>query len=207
MNRLAGMARTVDTTHRDELLDAVARDLLRGGLVGASLERLAAAAGTSARMLVHHFGAKQALLDAALRRCREWELDRARAELPAGPDFPRVLARAWTWFGSDEAGQYFRLFGQLAASSRLGTDHAGVSRVQLSTEWLTVVGDGFLACGCRPPIARRLATVVVAQIRGLLLDLDATGDSERVQDAYEAFMELLVADLATGNHKPGKIAR
>jgi AcrR family transcriptional regulator len=191
------MARTVDTTHRDELLDAVARDLLRGGLVGASLDRLATAAGTSARMLVHHFGSKQALLDAALRRCREWELGRARAELPAVPDFPRVLARAWTWFGSDEAGQFFRLFGQLAASSRLGVDHAGVSRAQLSTEWLTIIGDGFLACGCRPPIARRLATVVVAQIRGLLLDLDATGDKQRVQDAYEGFMKLLVADLVT----------
>ena len=79
-----------------------------------------------------------------------------------------------------------------------------MSRVQLSTEWLTVVGDGFLACGCRPTVARRLATVVVAQIRGLLLDLDATGDSERVQDAYEGFMELLAADLATGHRKQGK---
>ncbi|MGH3608370.1 MAG: TetR/AcrR family transcriptional regulator [Pseudonocardiaceae bacterium] len=127
------MSRTVDSAHRDDLLEAVAADLLHSGLVGASLERLANAAGTSARMLVHHFGSRQTLLDRALERCREWELARARAELPPGPDFPRVLRRAWKWFGEAEAGQFFRLFGQLAAASRLDESHSTVSRSQLST--------------------------------------------------------------------------
>jgi AcrR family transcriptional regulator len=185
------VARTVDSAHRDELLEAVAHDLLRNGLVGASLDRLATAAGTSARMLVHHFGSRRQLLDRALERCREWELARARAELPPGPDFPRVLSRAWAWFGSEEAGQFFRLFGQLAAESRLGADHAVVSRAQLSTEWLTIVGDGFTACGRRPAAARRLATVYVAQVRGLLLALDAPGDRQRVKSAYDHFMAVL----------------
>lgn len=185
------MPRTVDSAHRNHLLDAVARDLLRNGLVGAPLDRLANAAGTSARMLVHHFGSRQALVDAALERCREWELVRARSELPSRPDFPRVLTRAWTWFGSEEAGQFFRLFGQLAASSRLGEDRACVPRSRLSTEWLDIIGDGFLACGCHPTAAQRLATVFVAQVRGLLLDLDATGDKRRIERAYEDFMMIL----------------
>jgi AcrR family transcriptional regulator len=37
-------------------LEAVTTDLVDNGLPGASLDRLAAAADTSARMLVHHFG-------------------------------------------------------------------------------------------------------------------------------------------------------
>nr|WP_052478471.1 TetR/AcrR family transcriptional regulator [Kibdelosporangium sp. MJ126-NF4]CEL18364.1 Transcriptional regulator, TetR family [Kibdelosporangium sp. MJ126-NF4]CTQ97849.1 Transcriptional regulator, TetR family [Kibdelosporangium sp. MJ126-NF4] len=185
------MPRTADLAHREALLAAVTRDLLVNGLVDASLDRLAAAAGTSARMLVHHFGSRQALLDTALRRCRERELARARTELPAVPDFLHVLSRAWMWFASDEAGQYFRLFGQLAASSRLGVDQPGVSRAQLSTEWLDIFSDGFLASGCGRPEARRLATIVVAQVRGLLLDLDVTGDKQRVEGAYKEFIALL----------------
>jgi hypothetical protein len=39
--------------------------------------------------------------------------------------------------------------------------------------------------------ATRRATLVVATIRGLLLDLLATGDRDRVQDAAENFFEAL----------------
>ncbi|QFU91940.1 TetR/AcrR family transcriptional regulator [Amycolatopsis sp. YIM 10] len=185
------MARTVDSAHRDRLLDAAARDLLECGLPGATLDRLAAAAGTSARMLVHHFGSRQALLDAALERARAWELDRARAVLPSTKDFPSALAGAWSWFGGDEAHRYFRLFGQVAAIGRLGDEQAGVSRARLTTEWLTVFTDGFAAGGHHPAAARRLATGLLAQIRGLLLDLDATGDRARIERAYRDYVELL----------------
>jgi AcrR family transcriptional regulator len=203
------VARTVDSAHRDELIEAVARDLLRNGLVGASLDRLATAAGTSGRMLVHHFGSRQELIDRALERCREWELARARIELPPGPDFPDVLSRAWTWFGGEEAGRFFRLFGQLAAASRLGADRAPVSRSRLSTEWLAIVSDGFAACGCDPAAAQRLATVYIAQVRGLLLDLDATGDSLRVEGAYHHFMAVLVRspDLPETKPRPSRTRR
>ena len=45
-----------------------------------------------------------------------------------------------------------------------------------------------------PATATRTATLVIATIRGLLLDLLATGDRVRVQDAAESF-------LATLDHK------
>ena len=173
-------------------MSAVAHDLLEYGLTGASLDRLAAASGTSARMLVHHFGSRQSLIDAALKHARSLELARARAELPPTHDFLQVLAEAWTWFSSNEAHQYFRLFGQVAALGRLGNEEqVSVPRSQLTAEWLTIVADGFLASGCRPPTAKRLATIFVAQVRGLLLDLDATGDRPRIKRAYQDFIELL----------------
>lgn len=186
------MPRAVDSAHRGRLVDAVAHDLLGYGLTGASLDRLATSAGTSARMLVHHFGSRQALINAALDRARESELVRARTELAPGRDYLRVLAGAWPWFSSDEAHQYFRLFGQVAAVGRLGAEEQlGVPRSQLTTEWLTIVADGFVASGCRPRAAHRLATVVIAQVRGLLLDLDATGAQERIGRAYGDFIALL----------------
>jgi AcrR family transcriptional regulator len=193
------MSRTVDSAHRDHLVDAVARDLLAHGLPGASLDRLAAAAGTSARMLVHHFGSRLTLIDAALDRARGWEMDHARAALPPTQDFIEVLAAAWAWFGDDEARQYFRLFGQVAAVARLEEDgQVSVSRSQLTTEWLTIFADGFAALGCRPEVARRLATGLLAQIRGLLLDIDSTGDRPRIERAYRDHIAL----LATSSHLP-----
>jgi hypothetical protein len=42
-----------------------------------------------------------------------------------------------------------------------------------------------------PATARRTATLVIATVRGLLLDLLATGDRERVQDAAECFIDTL----------------
>lgn len=39
--------------------------------------------------------------------------------------------------------------------------------------------------------ATRMATLVIATIRGLLLDLLATGDQSRVQDAAESFLVTL----------------
>jgi hypothetical protein len=39
-----------------------------------------------------------------------------------------------------------------------------------------------------PARASRRATLVIATIRGLLLDLLATGDRDRVQDAAESFL-------------------
>ncbi|GIH63152.1 hypothetical protein [Microbispora siamensis] len=42
-----------------------------------------------------------------------------------------------------------------------------------------------------PATAARTATLVIATIRGLLLDLLATGDRVRVQDAAESFLATL----------------
>lgn len=194
------MPRSADHQHRDRLLDDVARDLVANGLTGASLDRLAAAAGTSARMLIHHFRSRRRLLEAALERARQWQVQRARTALPATPEFVDDLAAAWPWFSSDETRRYFRLFSQVAAAGRLD-EQAGV-RAALAVEWLSLLGDGFIAAGCRPGAAHRLATVVAAQLRGLFLDLDATDDVRRVQRSYQDFVALVAASPHLAGRAP-----
>ena len=54
--------------------------------------------------------------------------------------------------------------------------------------------------GTDPVTATRTATLVIATIRGLLLDLLATGDRDRVQDAAESFL----ASLEHQAHPPGR---
>jgi hypothetical protein len=58
-------------------------------------------------------------------------------------------------------------------------------------DWLPILEDGFLADGAEPVEARRSATLTLAVIRGLLLDLHALEDTDRIDAAHELFVELL----------------
>lgn len=49
-------------TRRDQLLRAVSTHVLEHGLIGLTLRPLAAAVGTSDRMLIYHFGSRDALI-------------------------------------------------------------------------------------------------------------------------------------------------
>ncbi|WP_219996457.1 hypothetical protein [Nocardioides humi] len=51
-----------------------------------------------------------------------------------------------------------------------------------------------LDAGCPPERVDAFATLLVAQLRGLLLDLLTTGDDERVEDALDLLVEGLAAE-------------
>jgi hypothetical protein len=57
-------------------------------------------------------------------------------------------------------------------------------------DWMRALVDA-QGPGTDPASANRTATLVIATIRGLLLDLLATGDRDRVQDAAESFLASL----------------
>jgi AcrR family transcriptional regulator len=70
---------------RTALLDALAAHVLDHGLNTASLRPLAAAAGTSDRMLIYHFGSKDGLIAALLRHLADRMQAGLTAALPPGP--------------------------------------------------------------------------------------------------------------------------
>jgi AcrR family transcriptional regulator len=65
------MGRHPDPERRAELLDEVVSYLGRHGVAGVSLRPVARALGVSVNALVHHFGSKDELVVAALRRAAE----------------------------------------------------------------------------------------------------------------------------------------
>ena len=97
-----------------------------------------------------------------------------------------TLRAAWASMTGPSGRPYLRLFGALRddAEQRLWPDF----RRAATTDWLEPLADGLRSSG-RP----ELATLVLAVLRGLLLDLDATGDTTRVDDAFEHFADLLEA--------------
>jgi AcrR family transcriptional regulator len=170
---------------KERLLDACTDHALRHGLPD-RLEPLASAAGTSARMLIYHFGTRDALLRAVLEHARRRQLTafgdllRTRADEP----YTVTLRSAWNFITGPEGQPYLRMFGQFRenAAQRLLPDF----RRTATTDWLGPLEEGLRSMD-RP----ELATLVLAVIRGLLLDLDATADHTRTDRAFSEFLSTL----------------
>ena len=99
---------------KERLLDACTDHALEHGLPD-RLEPLARAAGTSTRMLIYHFGTRDALLRAILERARHRQLAVFGDLVRARPDQPytATLASAWTVMTGPEGQPYLRMFGRL----------------------------------------------------------------------------------------------
>src|SRR5437868_6326373 len=100
------------TARRETLLDGAAAYLLRNGVAGMSLRPMAAAIGTSARLLIYHFGSKERLLIEAMAVIRQ----RARTEVeamlsvaPASRDLPPLVQTFWRWCTARRNRPYLRL--------------------------------------------------------------------------------------------------
>ena len=179
------MGRHVQPEIRQRLLDACTDHALEHGLPD-RLEPLAAASGTSARMLIYHFGGRDPLLRAVLGQARRRQLDSFGELLRARPDEPYTvtLERAWATMTGPDGQPYLRMFGQLrqSAEQQLWPDF----RRRATTDWLPPLEQGLGSIG-RP----ELATLVLAVIRGLLMDLDATSDTARTDRAFHHFLDTI----------------
>lgn len=137
-------------------------------------------------MLIYHFGTRDELLREVLQQARLRQLDVFTGALLVRPDesYKETLARAWSEISGPEGQPYLRMFGRLNDSA--GEPLWPGFRKTATTDWLAPLEAGMASLG-RP----ELATVVLAVIRGLLMDLDATGDAERVDRAFGDFLETL----------------
>lgn len=139
-------------------------------------------------MLIYHFGTRDGLLRAILGHARQRQLETFGDLLRCRPDehYAVTLDRAWTTMTGPEGRPYLRMFGQLreSAEQQLWPDF----RREATTDWLAPLEQGL-----RSIAQPDLATLVLAVIRGLLMDLDATGDIARTGRAFRQFLDTLTA--------------
>jgi AcrR family transcriptional regulator len=137
-------------------------------------------------MLIYHFRTRDALLLAVLKQARQRQLEVFSDCLRVRPDEPytATLATAWEELTGPRGRPYLRLFGRLhdTAGQPLWPDFRRVA----TTDWLAPLEEGMRSLG-HP----ELATVVLAVIRGLLMDLDATGDTARTEQAFGDFLRTI----------------
>jgi AcrR family transcriptional regulator len=183
------------SARRDELLERAYRHVLREGLVGMSLRPLAAAVGSSPRVLLFLFGSKDGLVRALLERARRDELAllaglRERAAGAAGTGGGAGLGAAvtevWRWLVADDHRALLTLWVEAYARSLVDPrgPWAGFARATVA-DWLDVLADAQPPAERAAPEAGVRRTLALAVLRGALLDLLATGDTARVTAAVD----------------------
>lgn len=177
---------------RDELLERAYRYALEHGVVDLSLRPLAAAVGSSPRVLLFLFGSKAGLVQALLARARRDELallERARAVGAAGAgdrDPVAVASELWDWLAAEEHRALLKLWVEGYARSLIDSDGpwAGFAAATVG-DWLELLGE---LTGDTVE-----HTLILAVLRGGLLDLLATGDLRRVSAAVNRQLALMQA--------------
>jgi AcrR family transcriptional regulator len=176
------------SARRAELLEAAYRYALEHGLADLSLRPLATAVGSSPRVLLYLFESKDGLVRALLARARADELE-FLAELGEGGAGPAdglaaVAERTWFWLVAEQHRALLTLWAEAYTRSLVDPDGAWSQFARATVQdWLAVLAAA-------QPVAERdteagLAerTLMLAVLRGALLDLLATGDTERVTAA------------------------
>ncbi len=184
------MPRTRDAGLRGELLASIVDYVLVHGLTDLSLRPLAKAIDTSPRTMLYHFGSKDALVVAILEETsrRQLRLLEAWYERSAEHDARTLLLRSWQWLTAPRHDRLLRLlfesYGMALADRRR---HAPFLRT-VSTGWITPFARTLERQGFSRERAAALATLLVAVVRGLLLDVLATGERARVDRAFRSFI-------------------
>ena len=190
------MARLPEPHIRARLRDQAVDYVLAHGFHDLALRPLAQALNTNARMLVYHFGSREGLMREILFGLREREDARMQAWFQAGKK-PRTLSEflCWLWHRLSALSKqpHLRLLFELyALALRHPKDYPGVLEDPL-VHWKGVTKR----TSRQSKADEAMATLLLAATRGLLLDLCATGDRARTEQA----LRLLARFVESGKRR------
>lgn len=181
------------TDRRDDLLRQAYAYALEHGLADLSLRPLAAAIGSSPRVLLFLFDSKDGLVRELLAQARADQLallDRAR-----GGGLPEVAAAVWAWLAAPEHRALLTLWLEGYGRSLVAPDGPWAEFARTTVEdWLAVLADAQPPDAVDAEVER---TLVLAALRGALLDLLATGDVDRTTRAVTALLGSLIGNGRT----------
>ncbi len=157
-------------SRRDELLDQVTDHVLEHGLVGLTLRPLAAAIGTSDRMLIYHFGSRDGLVSAVVARAGDRSVAAVDA-LPGAPSVRAAVNRLWASYGEEPLSACMDLYVQAAATGLFGSEPY-LSEARASNErWAAALRAYLVRSGAPARRAGRIVTLVDSALYGFHLDL------------------------------------
>jgi len=184
------VGRPVNHQRRAELLDAAVEYAAEYGFSELSWRPVAAALGVSPTTLVHHFGTKEQMLEAILGRLRERILLATLDVAGDHPDLATAARQAWTRASDPHQSAEFRLFFAVYGRALQAPEQFASFLEFVVAYWMSALTEA-QGPDADPAVAARNATLVIATVRGLLLDLLATGERDRVNDAAESYLATL----------------
>lgn len=178
---------------RTELAEQATDYVLEEGLIGLSLRPLAAAIGTSDRMLNYHFGSKDELVASVLGVSTERSAAQIRALKPAKSVRQAVLD-LWAALTGAEQQRCQRMYVEAAALGLFGHEPYATAVRDGNTVWLESIREFLVASGAPAPRSRRMVALLDSAFMGFQLDLtldESDADINRtVQDLADAVESL-----------------
>ena len=174
----------MDHPIKSTLLEAMAAYVLENGLNAASLRPLARAAGTSDRMLIYHFGSKDALIAELLRFLAADLAARLSEALPprrAATD-RQCLTEIVVLLRSEPVGRYMRVWLEIIASAAHGDEasaQTGHAMIGGFLDWI----KGRLPDDCADPDTT--AAAMLTLVEGILV-MDTAGHAATADRAIDA---------------------
>jgi AcrR family transcriptional regulator len=185
---------------RERLLAAAIEHAMRGGIADMSLRELAAAIGTSHRMLLYHFGSREGLLTAIACAVEESQRAEVSQLITATAADSR---RLWEHFSDPQLWPAERLFFELYGHALLGRPGTEGFLDNAIEPWVAELASALTReTGVDDQTARIDARLGVAVTRGLLLDLLATGDRLGVTEAFERYVQYTESAYARDPSQP-----
>jgi AcrR family transcriptional regulator len=171
---------------RARLLDLIVEHVTEAGITDLTLRSLAAAIGTSHQLLNYHFGGRDELIGAVMSSLRAdmvTDLRTIAARRDGG------LLDVWRAL-SEPTPRHLLLF-QCIGLALTDPNHYGDFASDILQDWMSATQPLLVERGLDPAGAETLATLVVAAMRGLSLDMLATGDTQRTEAAVRLLETLL----------------
>ena len=181
-----------DRSRKQELLDALIGYLVKHGLADLSLRPMAAATGTSARLLIFHFGSKERLLQEVLEEMQA-RLQRSFTAMAQRKRKLPLLRMFWDWALSEPNHAMLRLLYQLHMLAAQSPKTYGRYLKRNSLNWMELIQAAL------PPAQRdpRFATLLGAVFDGLFIEYMSTGDKRRTTETLDSFIRMAQAHMAS----------
>ena len=179
-------------TRRDVLAEAATDYVLENGIIGLSLRPLAAAIGTSDRMLLYHFADKDDLVATVLRVSNDRSVDEVH-QLPAARHVRGAVLDLWAAYSSGQLERCQRLYVEAAALGLLGREPYLTVVRDSNERWVEALVDHFVRAGVARPRARRAVALLDAAFMGLQLDLSLEGDAAALRRTVLDLADAVVA--------------
>ena len=180
------------TDTRARLLAAAIDAAAAHGFSQLSLRQLADHLGTSHRMLLFHFGSRDALLLEIVRAVEQQQRDAVTLST-SEPDESSMSSPAarmsefWDRVRDPTMWPYERLFFEIYVQAMRGTEPALRLLDHDADSWVNAIVTMLTNAGIDPVTAHADARLMLAVCRGLLLDLVANEDAEAVDAAMRRF--------------------
>lgn len=181
-----------DDRRHPEWSEAATDYALEHGLIGLSLRPLAAALGTSDRMLLYYFGSKDDLVAEILRASNDRAVA-AVAALPPSKGVRRAVHDLWDTESSPESRPCTRLYVEAAALGLLGREPYVTVVREANARWTRALREHLVRSGVDGRRATRAVAVMDAAFLGFQLDLPLDTDDKAAAARRRAVSDLAVA--------------